>query len=163
NLGGTVVHEKSSFAISGTSNRSFDTPNLNAATQSGTVSQALNLTRPNNNWGSDGLFDYALTRDQVLRFAYEVDNTTRPNRGVGAYDLPARAYGNSSRDITVRGQPSGPLGRRTFLNTRLEVNWADTNQHSVTEAQTIRVTDAFTSGGAQVSGGRHARDFEFGA
>ena len=48
-----------------------------------------------------------------------------------------------------------------FANTRLQVQWQDTASHSVVEAPTIRVNDAFTSGGAQIAGGRHPRDVEF--
>ncbi len=161
NLGGTVVHNKSSFAVDASVRRAFDTPNINAVTQTGTVSQALSLRRPNNNVSVDGLFDYALTRDQVLRFGFEVDDTTRENLGVGAYDLAERAYSPKAKDRAVRLQHTGPLGRRAFFNTRLSVNWVDSESRAATEAQTIRVTDAFTSGGAQVSGGRHSRNIEF--
>jgi hypothetical protein len=42
------------------------------------------------------------------------------------------------------------------------VAWTDTENTSVIETRTIRVHDAFTSGGAQVSGGQHARTVVFG-
>src|SRR6185436_20179492 len=161
NIGGTIVRNKSSFALDATSRRAYDSPNINAATQTGTISQALNLRRPNNNVGLDGLVDYALTPDQVLRFGFEVDDTTRANLGVGAYDLSERAYSSTSKDRSFRMQHTGPLGRRFFLATRASMNWVDSESHSTFEAQTIRVTDAFTSGGAQVTGGRHARNLEF--
>ncbi len=37
------------------------------------------------------------------------------------------------------------------------MNWADTESQSAVQAPTIRVNDSFTSGGAQVAGGRHTR------
>ena len=55
-------------------------------------------------------------------------------------------------------QEAGPIGRRFFTNTRLNVGWTDTESRSAVEAPTIRVLDAFTSGGAQVAGGRHSKD-----
>ena len=41
--------------------------------------------------------------------------------------------------------------------------WTDTENTSAIEVRTIRVHDAFTSGGAQVSGGQHARTVVFGS
>jgi hypothetical protein len=42
----------------------------------------------------------------------------------------------------------------------LQIRWADTEADSFSEAPTIRVLDAFTSGGAQRKGGNRAVDFE---
>ena len=47
------------------------------------------------------------------------------------------------------------------MRRRLELHWFDSASHSSVEAPTVHVTDAFTSGGAQVAGGRHDLDFEF--
>src|SRR5262249_18221421 len=47
-----------------------------------------------------------------------------------------------------------------FLNTRFAFNVTDSSQHSDLEAATIRVNDAFTNGGAQVSGGRLSKFFD---
>ena len=55
----------------------------------------------------------------------------------------------------------GPLGRRFFINTRLNVGWSDSERQSVVETPTVRVLDAQTLGGAQKSGGRHSRDVNF--
>ena len=133
-LGGTVVHEKSSFAVTISSRRAFDTPNINAATPVGTVSQALNLRRPNNNLSVESLFDYALTRDQIVRFAFDISDNTRGNLGVGAYDLPGRAYSTTSLDRELRVAHSGPLGRRLFVNTRLQINMTGTESRLVAAA-----------------------------
>jgi hypothetical protein len=74
-----------------------------------------------------------------------------------------RAYSSRVHDHEIRIQEAGPLGRRVFSATRLEINWTDTAAHSAIEAPTIRVLDGFTRGGAQVRGGRRARDFELGS
>ena len=61
----------------------------------------------------------------------------------------------------LRLSENGPLGRRMFTETRLQVKWTDNTSRSAIEAPTVRVQDAFTSGGAQQSGGQHATEFEF--
>ena len=57
-------------------------------------------------------------------------------------------------------QEAGPIGRRLFLNTRFAFNVTDVDVRSDLEAPTIRVNDAFTSGGAQTSGGRLSKFFD---
>lgn len=160
-VGGTVIPQKASFSLSGGSRHSYDTPIFTVALPEGQQSGILNIRRPADGWTTFDLFDYAVTKDQILRFSYDQTNSTSKNLGIGAYDLPGRAYNRSSQDYEFRVQESGPLGRRTFATTRLELNWTRSSSHASLEAPTIRVTDAFTSGGAQVAGGRHDLDFEF--
>ena len=74
-----------------------------------------------------------------------------------------RAFTNQNHTNTFRAQEVGPLGRRFFINTRLNVGWSDTDRRSVLEAPTTRILDARTSGGAQKDGGRHSRDVNFAA
>jgi len=80
NVGGTIVQDKSSFAISTSRGWAFDTPNLYAALPNG---------------------------------------------------------------------------------TRVQLQWASTDARATVQEPTIVVTDAFTSGGAQVRGGTHTRAFTF--
>jgi hypothetical protein len=47
-----------------------------------------------------------------------------------------------------------------FIESRLQVSWSDTDSRSAVEAPTLRVQDAFTSGGAQQRGGQAATAFE---
>ena len=56
----------------------------------------------------NALFDYALTRDQTLRFGYSQNNSVRGNHGIGAYDLPERAFTSDQNSVHVsrpRGRP----------------------------------------------------------
>src|SRR5262249_52968276 len=99
----------------------------------------------------------------TFRFAFEHSSQDNRNQGVGQYDFQERAFSTTNHDSELRFQVVGPIGRRTFANTRLAVNWVDTAAHSALEAQTIRIADAATRGGAQRTGGRHPRDVEFGS
>jgi len=161
NVGGTIVQDKSSFAISTSRGWAFDTPNLYAALPNGTRAEALGLRRPTDTWNVVGLVDYALTRNHTLRGSFDVTGSDRGNLGVGAYDLAERAFSSSSRTGGLRLQENGPIGRRLFLDTRVQLQWASTDARATVEEPTIVVTDAFTSGGAQVRGGNHTRAFTF--
>jgi hypothetical protein len=161
NVGGTLVEGKSSFAISMDGRDAFDTPVIFVALPNGgRRSELLDLRRPTIDWSIYALVDYALTRDQTLRVSYDQGGNTQKNLGVGGSDLIERAYSTRSKDREFRAQVVGPLGRRTFANSRLQLETQDTNSISVTAARTVYVNGAFTSGGAQVAGGRHPRLFE---
>src|SRR4029079_3558513 len=119
--------------------------------------------RPAEDWSVYGLVDYALTKDQTLRVSFDHGQASQENLGVGGFDLSERAYSNANPDTELRVHVVGPLGRRTFANTRLQLQESDSVNVSSTNARTVIVNGAFTSGGAQVSGGRRPRHSETGS
>jgi hypothetical protein len=165
NLGifGTLVKEKASFNLFINGMDSYDTPNINAAFVGGTRSEALRLRTPRDNLNIFSQADYALTLDQTLRFGYNMFRTTSGNLGIGAYDTEERAYSTENQNHNLRVQHMGPLGRRAATRSRLQMSWSTSASRSVVEQPTIRVNDAFTTGGAQVAGGRHSWAVNFGS
>src|SRR5688500_13195132 len=116
--------------------------------------------RPNDGWKLNGMFDRALSKQHILRVGYSQNYSTRSNLGIGGFDLAERAYSSETRGNQVRMQEAGPVGNNTFLNTRLQLRLNRSASGSQIEAPTIRVLDGFTSGGAQVRGGRTQKDIE---
>ena len=159
NFSGSLIKERASFNVSFNGNTSFNTPTLYAALPTGTRSEALSVRTPRDNFFMHGNFDYALTKDQTLRIGYNQEDSVERNLGIGAFALPEHAHTNEEHGRTLRIQEAGPLGRRFFTNTRLSFSMNDTSSRSALETPTIRVNDAFTSGGAQVAGGRRTRTF----
>jgi hypothetical protein len=162
-LGGTLVKDKSSFNINVFGTSAYDTPNLNAALPTGTLAHALGVKTPRDNEFINGQLDYALTLDQTLRFGYNMSRFSSDNLGIGGYDEPERAFSTSNHSQNFRVQHFGPVGRRAFSRTRVQVIWSDSDSQSAIEAPTIRVLDAFTSGGAQRAGGDHSRLLDVGS
>lgn len=161
NLGGTLVKGKSSFALSVEGRNGFDTPVVYVALPDGSRrSELLNLQHPSDDWSVYALVDYAVTRNQTLRLSYDYGRASAENLGVGGFDLTERAYSTSSHDHEIRAQLVGPLGRRMFANSRLQFQTASSDSVSATAARTVVVNGAFTSGGAQISGGRRPRTYE---
>jgi hypothetical protein len=158
NINGGLIKNKASFSLSLRGNSAFDTPNLFVVRSTGTHTEALTLKSPRGNMGVYASFDYAVTRDQTLRMSYNQNDSDSKNLGVGGFNEIERAFDTENHQHTFRIQEAGPIGRRLFTNTRLNVGWSDSDSHSVLEARTIRVLDAQTTGGAQVAGGRHSRD-----
>jgi len=160
-LNGTLIKDKSSFGLFVFGTNSYDTPNLNAILPTGTRAESLKLKTPRDNLFVNGQMDYAITLDQTLRFAYNLSRFTNENLGVGGYDEPERAYASENSTHNIRAQHFGPLGRRAFWRSRLQMFIADNTTASSTEAPTIRVNDFFNSGGAQLSGGEHSKRLNF--
>ena len=161
NTGGGLIQNKASFFIGVQGNSSYDTPNLSIAQATGTRFETLKQRVPRKFMFVNSNFDWAATRDQTLRFSFNRGQFVNRNQGIGGYDEPERAFTSENQNNTFRAQEVGPLGRRFFINTRLNVGWSDSERRSVIEQPTIRIIDAQTTGGAQKSGGRHSRDVNF--
>jgi len=156
-LSGSLIKRKASFSINVNGNTEYDTPYFNYIGPDGEQVTSLAPRRPRDNVFVFGLFDYAITRDQTLRLAYNQFNFTSRNSGIGAYDLAERGYRTEDRNHTLRIQEAGPLGRRFFINTRAALNWSSNSSSSVFEDRTIQVLDQFTMGGRQLRGGTRSK------
>ena len=159
NVGGAIVPNKSSFSLFVSGRKQFDTPVATYVTLAGKESTLLGR-RPNDGWNMNGFFDYALTKQQMLRVGYSQNASTRSNLGIGGFDLAERAYSNDNSGNQLRVQETGPIGRDMFVNTRLQLRLYRSNSTSQLEARTIRVLDGVTRGGAQVAGGVDQKDIE---
>jgi len=130
-----------------------------AATSAGQIRGNIPVRSPNANMFGSGGFDYALTRDQVLRVNFNGSRFSSRNAGVGRYDLIERAFSSENSSYGLYVQQNGPIGRRFVLNTRLSATGSNSEMRSDVEAPTIVVNDAFTAGGAQRRGGSHGRNY----
>jgi hypothetical protein len=160
NVGGSLLKEKSSFSLSVNGGTSFTTPNRFVYIPGvGTRSEPLDIRQPSDEVGFFGLVDYAITKDQTLRVSVNRRTSSQENQGIGGNDEIERAYSTDNTFTFLRIQEAGPLGRRFFTNTRLQIGRTGSSSSSSIQAPTFRVTDARTTGGAQVRGGRHATTF----
>jgi hypothetical protein len=156
-LGGSLMREKMSFGLSVGAGSSYSTPVLTTATSSGSVNRNSTLRTPSDNRSMYGQVDYALSRDQTLRFNFNSNQFNSRNLGIGAYDELERAYSTTNLNRAIYLQQTGPIGRRLALNSRLSLNWSRQTSSSAVEQPTVVVTDAFTRGGAQRTGGTRTR------
>ena len=157
-ISGTIVPNKSSFFLTAQKADLFDSSNILAAVPGGLIAHPIR--RPTDRLNVNGRFDQALNKDHMLRFSYQRNAVQLDNLGVGSFDLLERGYSTNTSDNFFRMSENGALGRRFFTESRLQVRWTESDSRSVIEAPTVRVLDAFTGGGAQQAGGRHAVEFE---
>ena len=160
NIGGSLMKNKASFSVGINGSTADITPYAFSYIPGyGRFSEPLPIKQPSDNVGFNGFLDYALTRDQTLRFSMNHNRNTADNQGVGGNDSIERAYSRDSSGTFFRIQEAGPLGRRFFTNTRLMIGRNESDSSSAIEAVTFRVTDARTTGGAQIRGGSHSTTF----
>ncbi len=160
NLSGTLQPNRTSFSINGGVGSQYSSPNLLARLPDGsTVTDTIR--QPRDSYNFNVRLDHAINKDHAARVSFMRDASTSSNMGVGGYNLFDRAFDTESSNNILRLSENGPLGRKMFTESRVQVRWGSTESHSVVEAPTIRVQDAFTSGGAQVRGGRNNLDVEF--
>ncbi len=105
--------------------------------------------------------EHAINKNQMLRVELSRNANDQSLLGVGGFELFDRAYDRETRGHEFRISTSGPVFRKMRNEVRLEVDWNDSVSTSASDAVTLRVQDAFTSGGAQVSGGRSSKSIEF--
>ncbi|MCC7185041.1 MAG: TonB-dependent receptor [Acidobacteria bacterium] len=158
-LSGTIRPNKTSFAFNAGATTQYSSPNLLAVLADGsTVTDTLRT--PTDMMNATLRLDHAINNEHALRLSVtRTDRDTR-NQGIGGFNLLDRAYRSESSSTTVRLSENGPLGRRMFSESRLQLAWGSSSNLSNIEAPTIRVNDAFTSGGAQQRGGQSRFDLE---
>lgn len=159
-LSGAIRPNRTAFSVNGGASTQFTSPNLFAVLPDGsTVTETLR--QPRDTFTLNVRLDHAITREHALRLSFDRDTSRSRNMGVGGYNLFDRAYDTESAAHLLRFSENGPIGRRLFTETRLQVKWTSSESRSAVEAPTIRVQDAFTSGGAQQRGGQRATELEF--
>lgn len=156
-LSGALVKNKSSFALFVGRAQASEAPIQRVALPTGVVGQTLPLKAPRDAGYFDSYFDHALTPSHTLRLAYRHYRATSEDLGIGGYDEPSRGYTARNRVHQTRVQHFGPLGTRAYLRSRVFLESSGTELASATDLVALRVLDAFTRGGAQRTGGDHAR------
>jgi hypothetical protein len=157
NFGGTLIEGKSSFALSINRGGFYSAPTIVSQGPEGRRVETLPIKQNRDNLFSFGSFDYTLTKDQTLRVTFDFSRFSSDNQGIGQFDELERGYSSTESGGTIRIQEAGPLGRRFFINTRMQIHVQQSDRESAVELPTVRIVDARTTGGAQQRGGRRGR------
>jgi hypothetical protein len=159
NLSGTLRKDRTSFSLSAGGAALYDSAYIFAAVPGHSVNAPVR--RPTDRLNFNLRVDHALNKAHTLRGSFQQNGNDLRNLGVGSYDLEDRAYARDSSDSILRLSESGPIARLWFAESRLQIRRSRYDTLSAFEAPTVRVLDAFTSGGAQQDGGRRSTDIEY--
>ena len=158
---GTLWKNRTGFSFSSTGAHGYDSRTIFAALPDARLADVVR--RPAERAGFSARVDHALTPAHTLRASYARNAADTDNLGVGDFDLPERAYSRRTEDDTFRLSFSGPIGRRFFAESRLQARSSSTASESLFQGPALLVLDSFNAGGAQLSGGRSAMEYELAA
>jgi hypothetical protein len=157
-LDGPLWRKHTSLAFSADGLASYDSQTIVAARPDGPWSDVVR--RPNDRMNFSARVEHALSKTHILRGELQRNDARLDNLGVGNFDLAERAYGRDDLESLFRVADAGSFGRTLYNEFRFQFRRQAQAFDSVSNAPTIQVLNAFTSGGAQITGSRRTRDFE---
>jgi hypothetical protein len=158
-LNGSLIKNRTGFSFTTNGVNAYDSKTVNAVTPERHISGSVR--RPSDRANFSARLDHAINPSRALRASYQRTGARSDNLGVGDFDLPARAYSRETTEDLFRLSISGPVGRNVYNETRFQTRHQTSLSESFTDAAALIVLDSFSSGGAQIGGGRRGTDFEF--
>lgn len=158
-LNGPLFADKATFFVGGDYLRDNNNSFVAAVTPSGPLAEAVPIRGRTAHWM--GRTDIRLTPLNTLSLRYNWSETRLPNQGVGAFDLPERAWNSNNQIHELRiSETATPTS--AFLNEfRFDFKYRPKLASSVSNAPAILVNGSFNSGGAQISRSNLEKDVEF--
>jgi len=154
-LNGPLVRNQTGFSLSVDGSQSIENQTIRAASPEGIYSRLLE--QPSTGIGFWTRLDHQITPANTIRIELKRNVNTAQNQGIGEFDLPERAFTTESDNGELHLSHHATLQRRYMNDLRLTVGWDSVEVSPLSNERTIRVLDAFTSGGAQQQGGRRSR------
>jgi len=148
-IDGPLARGKATFFLSGDYLRDNDNAFITAETPGGPLAETLGI--PRRTARVFARTDIRITPVQILSVRYNWSWDSLANQGVGAFDLPQRAWNSTNVTHEVRiSETATPTAN--FLNeVRFDFKARPKDAHSLTDAPAILVQGAFNSGGAEIS------------
>jgi hypothetical protein len=155
-MDGPLVRDRTGVSVSLDRADAQEQQAIRAARADGIFSALI--AQPSTRTGLEVELQHALTAAQELRGEIDYRRSNSLNQGVSEFDLPERAYSRIQSDGEIRLAHRTTIRRQWVNQLRFRYEWQNVESESDSDSRTIRVLDAFTMGGAQISGGRRSRD-----
>jgi hypothetical protein len=159
NLSGGLLKDRMSFSLNVNGSNNFSMPVQAPSGTVGTGAQILGLKSRNTNMSFGGGIDWAVTRNQTVRFSGGRSGLENRDSGAGIYDAVERVYSTESSEWYIQAGHTGPIGRRMMFYNRFYVNVDESTTTSATEQIAFVVPDDLNRGGAQRRGGTRTVQF----
>jgi hypothetical protein len=110
----------------------------------------LSVLTPRMDLNASARLDYQLSTNHTLIGRFNVYRSNQDNNGIGKYSLLSRAYSSENDGYELQFTETAILNPTTVNETRLSYSRNTSNQYGNNLIPTINVSEAFSSGGAQV-------------
>lgn len=159
NFQGPIVKGRTGLTMSFDGNNSYESKTIVAQAPAGQPVNGL-ATVPTTAMNFNARVEHLVGPTSQLQLEYTRRQNDRKNLGVGDFDLPERAFAVNNSTDTFRVRSTNVIGKKVFSELRFSVIDSTLTNTPQSLAPTVRVNDAFNSGGAGIAGGRHAREIE---
>ena len=156
-IDGPLVKNRTGISVSIDRAETQEQQAIRAARPEGIFSALI--SQPSTRTGVGVEVEHALTNAQELRVDLNFRQGESLNQGISEFDVPERAYSRTDEGGEIRIGHRTTIRKQWVNDLRVQYQWQASESMSASDATTIRVLDAFTIGGAQLSGGRRTRDF----
>ena len=156
---GPIVKNKTGLSFTIDRTDSVEQQAIRAATPNGVFGALIH--QPTDRMSISARLEHALTPDQRLRVEVRRSGDTAANQGLGELDLPERAFIRQNSDGEVRASHNATFRGQIVHDTRFQYRWRSGESTPASRATATKVAGAFSSGGAQIQGGRDTHEFEF--
>ena len=148
-LDGPWLGGKASFFVGGDYLRDNNNSFITALTPSGAVSEPLPFPRRTAHLIARS--DIRFTPLHTLSLRYNWSDDRLSNQGVGAFDLPERAWNSRNRTQELRISDVARVGTDFRNDLYFDFRYRPKTADSVSDAPAVLVNGSFNGGGAQVS------------
>lgn len=153
NFAGPLVKKRASFFVDFDHEKAENNSLINALI----LDSALNVTPlqmavpvPSKDFEFSPRLDFQINENNTLVSRYFFSRSNSKNAGLGGFDLLSRAYATRDVEQTFRLTETAVLSRSAINEARFQYVRRRGRQESDDNSPTIRVLDAFTSGGANL-------------
>jgi hypothetical protein len=157
---GPVLRNRLTMSVNGNQNESQNVGTVHALTLDGPFDMGIVNPYLGRSVGSNGTLQLSEVNSVVFGLSYGINR--RSNQGVGGYTLPERASNGHEHFMDLWGRMVSVFSSRTLYETTFEA-WRDHGDTTpLTDAVSIDVLGAFSSGGAQNTNVNDFRNYSFG-
>lgn len=157
-FGGPLWKQRTSMFLSADGVNSYEAKTVVAALPEGRFLDQIR--QPWRTLNLNARVEHLMSQTHVGRVEYQRNAMRRDNNGVGNFDFAERGYTTDSAEQILRFADSGSVHKKFFNEFRFQARAQQVDLDSLSSAQTIRVLNAFTLGGAQINSSRREREFE---
>ncbi len=119
-------------------------PNLNV------VPFQQGIVAPSDEFEINPRLDFQINENNTLVVRYEFERENSENDGLGGFDLLSRAFNRRGNEDVLRITETAVINPKTINEMRFQYIRRRNSETSEDNSPTIRVNDAFTSGGANI-------------
>lgn len=153
NIGGPLIKKKTSFFFDGEKEDIDNNALINAQILGpGLATQIFqrSVVTPLKTYEFSMRVDHQISQNNTLTARFLGSGTKTTNAGLGGFDLLSRAYNSRDSDRTLRFTDTAVIAPTVIDEASFQYIRRRSSQTSTDNSPTIRVPDAFTSGGANV-------------